>query len=53
MGYEVNPAEITKYVMTTKFIGSPSCYTACHGSVKEFSILMKAVLDKFIELENL
>lgn len=35
------------------FIGSPSCYTACHGSIKEFSILMKAVLDKFNELENL
>ena len=35
------------------FIGSSSCYTACHGSIKEFSILMKAVLDKFNELENL
>ena len=35
------------------FIDSSSCYTACHGSIKEFSILMKAVLDKFNELENL
>ena len=37
----------------TYFVDSSSCYTACHGSVKEFSILIKAVLDKFVELENL
>lgn len=35
------------------FIDSSSCYTACHGSIKEFSILMKAVLDKFNKLGNL
>lgn len=35
------------------FLASPSCYTECHGSVKEFSELMKVVLDKFNELENL